>query len=64
MWSQVFALDLFKEIKQHGLLNPTVGARYVEKVIGRGGSADPQELLRDFLGRDPNDEAFFESMML
>lgn len=64
LWSQVFALDLFKEIKQHGLLNPTVGARYVEKVIGRGGSADPQELLRDFLGRDPNDEAFFESMML
>lgn len=64
LWSQVFALDLFKKIKQQGLLNPTVGACYIEKVIGRGGSADPQELLRDFLGRKPNDEAFYESMGL
>jgi thimet oligopeptidase len=62
MWSKVFALDLFGEIKRHGLQNPEVGARYTEKVIGRGGSADPVELLTDFLGRAPSDEAFFKDM--
>lgn len=64
LWSQIFALDLFKEIKKNGLLNPTTGTRYIEKVISRGGSADPMQMLRDFLGRDPNDEAFFENMGL
>lgn len=64
LWSQVFALDLFKEIKKNGLLNPTTGARYIEKIIGLGGSTDPMQMLRDFLGRDPNDQAFFENMGL
>ncbi len=64
LWSKVFALDLFNEIKKHGLLNPEIGAKYVKEVIGKGGSADPNELLRNFLGREPNDEAFFADMGL
>lgn len=62
LWSKVFALDLFSEIKCGGLLNPIAGARYVEQVIGRGGSADPEDLLINFLGRSPNDKAFFNDM--
>lgn len=62
LWSKVFALDLFDTIKRHGLQNPTIGAQYAEKVIGRGGSADPVELLTDFLGRAPSDDAFFKDM--
>jgi len=27
MWSKVFALDLFYEIKKHGLLDPVIGAQ-------------------------------------
>lgn len=64
LWSKVFALDLFAEFKKYGLLNPEIGRKYVQTVIGRGGSADPNELLRDFLGREPNDKAFFEDMGL
>lgn len=64
LWSKVFALDLFSEFKKVGLLNPTIGKRYVDTVLSRGGSADPNELLRDFLGREPNDQAFFEDMGL
>ncbi len=64
LWSRVFGLDLFGEIKKHGLLNPEIGQRYIKEVIGRGGSADPNELLRNFLGREPNDEAFFKDMGL
>lgn len=64
LWSKVFALDLFDQIKKHGLLNPEIGAKYVREVIGRGGSADPNKLLHNFLGREPNEEAFFADMGL
>jgi thimet oligopeptidase len=62
LWSRVFAQDVFEEIKKHGLLNPAIGKRYVETIIGKGGSADPNELLRDFLGREPNNHAFLRDL--
>ena len=64
LWSKVFALDMFEQIKQEGLLNPETGARYIREVIGRGGSAHPNELLRGFLGREPRSDAFFRDMGL
>lgn len=64
MWSKVFALDLFQEIKKHGLLNPEIGKKYVECVIGKGGSEDPNILLKNFLGREPNQEAFLHDLGL
>jgi thimet oligopeptidase len=62
LWSKVFALDMFAMIKQEGLLNPQAGARYRDLVIGQGGSKDPNEILYDFLGREPNDKAFFTDL--
>jgi len=64
LWSKVFALDLFATIKQHGLLNPKIGAHYVDNVLSKGGSKDPNELLFDFLGRNPNNEAFLRDLGL
>jgi thimet oligopeptidase len=64
MWSKVFALDIFEQIKKHGLLNPAIGHKYVEDVIGKGGSDDPNNLLRTFLGREPNQKAFLKDMGL
>jgi len=64
LWSKVFALDLFDEIKKHGLLNPVIGKKYIREVIGKGGSQDPNELLRNFLGREPNNKAFLKDMGL
>jgi len=64
LWSKVFALDIFATIKKHGLLNPEIGQKYVKEVIGKGGAQDPNELLYNFLGREPNAHAFFEEMGL
>ena len=64
LWSKVFALDLFATIKQYGLLNPEIGQKYITEVIGKGGAQDPNELLYNFLGREPNAQAFFEDMGL
>ena len=62
MWSNVFAYDLFAKIKHGGLLNGKMGQEYIDKVIGKGGSQDPNELLEDFLGRKPNEQAFLAAM--
>lgn len=64
LWSKVFALDLFAQIKKEGLLNPVAGKRYVDQVIGQGGSVDPNILIENFLGRKPNQEAFLHDLGL
>ncbi len=62
MWSKVFAIDLFYEIKKRGLNNPSVGKELVSKVLCKGGSVDPEQLLQDFLGRKPSQDAFLHDM--
>lgn len=46
---------------KEGLLNPSVGLSYRREVIARGGSVDATVMLRNFLGREPSDEAFLKS---
>jgi len=58
LWSKVYAIDLFSAIKQRGLSDPAVGRDLVNKVLGKGGSIDPERLLGDFLGRPASQEAF------
>jgi len=60
LWSKVFALDLFEHIRPQGLLNTQSGARFIEAILGRGGSCNPNELLQNFLGREPQVDAFFK----
>ena len=62
MWAKVFALDLFYQIKKEGLLNSKVGKRLIDLVLSKGGSVEPDILLRNFLGRDPNQEAFLKDL--
>lgn len=64
LWSKVFALDLFAQIKKMGLLNPVAGEKYVAEVIGQGGSIDPNDMLENFLGRKPNQAAFLADLGL
>lgn len=64
MWSKVFALDIFAEIRKHGLLDPVIGRKYVQTILAQGGSKDPNELLQDFLGREPNNKAFLKDLGL
>jgi thimet oligopeptidase len=60
MWSLIFALDLFEEIKKQGLLSGAVGAKLIDSLLGRGGSVDPHKMLYDFLGREPSQVAFLK----
>ena len=54
MFSQVFAIDVFYEVKKHGLLNKNIGKKLRDCIFSKGGSDDPNQLLKNFLGREPN----------
>lgn len=62
LWAKVFALDLAGTIKKFGFMNPIIGKRYVDEILSKGGSVEPDILLKNFLGRTPNSEAFFQDM--
>lgn len=64
LWSQIFAYDLFAKIKESGLFDRAVGERLIETILGRGGSREPKYLLQDFLGREPNIDAFLRRLDL
>lgn len=62
MWSEVFSMDMFQtRFVAEGLMNPSVGKDYRTKILEQGGSKDAVDLLKEFLGREPNDEAFLRS---
>ncbi len=64
MWSKVFALDIFDYVKRAGLLKPETGRAFVEEILSKGGSDDPQNLLQNFLGRKPRPDAFYKDLGL
>ncbi|HEY6635497.1 MAG TPA: M3 family metallopeptidase, partial [Acidimicrobiia bacterium] len=62
MWAEVFGDDMFSRFEAEGVTNPEVGLDYRNKVLSRGGSWDANEMLVDFLGREPNNEAFLRKL--
>ena len=62
MWSLVIAADMFSEFEREGLRNPDVAQRYRKTVLEPGGSRDAADLVKEFLGRSYNFEAFAEDL--
>jgi thimet oligopeptidase len=61
LWSEVVALDL-RTAFAADRLDPKVGRRYRDSVLGQGSQRPPQVLVKDFLGRDFNAKAFFDDL--
>jgi len=62
MWSDVYSSDMFEtRFEKEGVLNASTGMDYRKLILKPGGTLDGFDLLRGFLGREPNDEAFLRS---
>lgn len=64
LWSKVYAEDMFSRFKEEGVLNSVLGRRYRTEILERGSSRDEMDSLKAFLGREPNEDAFMESIGL
>ena len=61
LWSEVFAADMYSVFEKEGVLNQEVGLWFRKTILEKGGSENPMNLVRAFLRRDPNNEAFLKS---
>lgn len=64
LWSHVFGDDMYTNFEEAGPLDAATGRRYRQTVLERGGSVDGGQLVRDFLGREPNSDAFLRGLGL
>ena len=61
MWSEVLALDMLSRYEGR-LMNPATGMRYRQAILARGGEQSGADMVRQFLGREPNSKAFFDEI--
>jgi thimet oligopeptidase len=62
MWSEVLALDMLSRYDGK-LMNSETGHWYRKAILSRGSEMKGGELVKTFLGREPNSKAFFDEIM-
>lgn len=64
LWSQAYAEDVFTKFEENGFMDTKTGVEYRQKILAPGGSLDPDEMVKSFLGREMNTDAFMKSLGL
>jgi thimet oligopeptidase len=64
LWSRVFAQDMFSVFEKNGVMDSKTGLRYRKDILEVAGSEEEMDMLRHFLGREPNADAFMRSIGL
>ena len=59
LWSKVFSIDLFSFFKDKEL-DKDLGKKLRDEILSKGGSLDGLDLLKNFMGREPNPNAYIE----
>lgn len=64
LWSKVFAQDMFSRFEEEGIFSEDAGLDYKKYILAAGATKDEMDMLRDYLGRDPQKDAFIRSLGL
>jgi thimet oligopeptidase len=64
LWALVYADDMFSVFDKNGIMDVNTGLKYRDIILANGGSRDELEMTVEFLGREPNQDAFFKSIGL
>lgn len=64
LWSLVYAADMFSRFEAEGIMNTETARDYRKKVLARGGTVPALQMVTEFLGREPNADAFLRALGL
>lgn len=64
LWAKVFAEDMFSVFEENGIMDQETGLKLKKVVLERGSTIDEMEIVKEFLGREPNEKAFLKSIGL
>jgi thimet oligopeptidase len=66
LWALVYACDAFSIFETKGnkniMTNKVIGMKWRREVLEKGSSEDEIKLVKNFLGREPNQKAFLKEM--
>lgn len=62
LWSEVYALEIADTFRRDGMTNRTTGMRFRKEILAQGNIMDGGVLLKNFLGREPGNDAFYRRL--
>ncbi|MFH1853625.1 MAG: M3 family metallopeptidase [Candidatus Neomarinimicrobiota bacterium] len=64
LWAEVYARDIFSVFQENGVMDQRTARRYRSIILEKGATEDALELVREFLGREPDNKAFLKDIGL
>ncbi|MBR4506488.1 MAG: M3 family metallopeptidase [Bacteroidales bacterium] len=63
-WAEVLDADIFSRFKHDGIFNRETAEAFRREILSRGGTEHPAVLFKNFMGREPDNQALLKRMNL